>query len=76
MQLEKAGIYGVGTVRQNCLAGCTFTEDKVMKTYRCGTYEEKDGTALTALKWFDNHPVILQSTFAAATPNTTVKRWD
>lgn len=80
LQLEKVGIHSVGTVRQNRLAGCTFTEDKVMKTYRRGTYEEKetthDGTALTAVKWFDNRPVTLLSTFAAATPTSNVERWD
>ncbi|MGH0144424.1 UNVERIFIED_CONTAM: hypothetical protein FKN15_011063 [Acipenser sinensis] len=29
-----------------------------------------------AVKWFDNHPVTLLSTYAAANPSSTVERWD
>ncbi|XP_058881426.1 piggyBac transposable element-derived protein 3-like [Acipenser ruthenus] len=75
--LQKQKIHSVGTVRQNCLAGCTFMNDKEMKKGR-GTFEEKEtkhnGVYLRAVKWFNNRPVTLLSTYAAANPTSTVER--
>ncbi|XP_054462494.1 piggyBac transposable element-derived protein 3 [Anoplopoma fimbria] len=78
--LEKKKIHCVGTVRQNRLAGCTFMDDGAMKAKGRGTHQEKmtthDGVNLWAIKWFDNRPVALLSTFVAANPTTEVQRWD
>ncbi|XP_056229119.1 piggyBac transposable element-derived protein 3-like [Seriola aureovittata] len=78
--LEKKKIHSVGTVRQNRLAGCTFMDDGAMKAKGRGTHQEKmtihDGVTLWAVKWFDNCPVTLLSTFVGANPTTEVQRWD
>ncbi|XP_030297034.1 piggyBac transposable element-derived protein 3-like [Sparus aurata] len=62
------------------LAGCTFMDDQAMKAKGRGTQEEKmashNGVNLFAVKWFDNRPVTLLSTFVAANPTTQVLRWD
>ncbi|KAJ8381511.1 hypothetical protein SKAU_G00022890 [Synaphobranchus kaupii] len=75
--LEKAKIHSVGTVRQNRLAGCTIMPEKIMKKKARGTYEEKQtthqGVTLKAVKWFDNRPVTLLSTFTGANPITQVQ---
>ncbi|XP_049772359.1 piggyBac transposable element-derived protein 2-like [Schistocerca cancellata] len=74
------GIQSLGTVRPNRLKGCMFTSDKVMKKKGRGSYEEHlskiDGITLSAVKWYDNKPVHLLSTFAGAHPTSTVERWD
>ncbi|KAJ8369987.1 hypothetical protein SKAU_G00100150 [Synaphobranchus kaupii] len=76
--LEKEKIHSVGTVRQNRLAGCTFMDDGAMKAKGRGTHQEKmtthNGVHLWAVKWFDNRPVTLLSTFVAAHPTTEVQR--
>ncbi|KAF3837628.1 hypothetical protein F7725_009396, partial [Dissostichus mawsoni] len=50
--LQKRTIHCVGTVRHNRLAGCSFSDDKVMKKRGKGTFEEKatsyDGVQLRA----------------------------
>ncbi|KAL2098379.1 hypothetical protein ACEWY4_007586 [Coilia grayii] len=78
--LERKNIHSVGTVRQNCLAGCTFTYDRTMKAKGQGMHQEKttnhDGVHLKAVKWYDNRPVTLLSTFLGANPNSEVQRWD
>ncbi|XP_051285283.1 piggyBac transposable element-derived protein 2-like [Dicentrarchus labrax] len=55
-------------------------DDRAMKAKGRGTHEEKmtthNGVNLWAVKWFDNRPVTLLSTFVAANPTTQVLRWD
>uniref|UniRef100_A0A671TTC3 PiggyBac transposable element-derived protein domain-containing protein n=1 Tax=Sparus aurata TaxID=8175 RepID=A0A671TTC3_SPAAU len=69
-----------GNIVQGRLAGCTFMDDQAMKAKGRGTHEEKmashNGVNLFAVKWFDNRPVTLLSTFVAAKPTTQVLRWD
>lgn len=78
--LQKRKIHCVGTVRQNRLAGCSFSEDKAMKKKGRGAFEEKatshDGVQLRAVKWHDSCAVHLLSTFASANPTISVQRWD
>ncbi|XP_046993860.1 piggyBac transposable element-derived protein 3-like [Schistocerca americana] len=80
VELEKMGIQYLGTVRPNRLKGCMFTSDKVMKKKSRESCEEHlskiDGITLSAVKWYDNKPVHLLSTFAGAHPTSTVERWD
>ena len=35
-----------------------------------------EGVEIIALKWYDNKPVHLVSSFAGAYPTSTVQRWD
>ncbi|KAJ4929590.1 hypothetical protein JOQ06_018613 [Pogonophryne albipinna] len=78
--LQKRKIHCVGKVRHNRLAGCSFSDDKVMKKKGRGTFEEKatsyDGVQLRAVKWHDNRAVHLFSTFTSANPTISVQRWD
>jgi len=80
VELEKMGIQSLGTVRPNRLPGCSFINDKEMKRQGRGTVEEKvssvEGVEIIALKWYDNKPVHLVSSFAGAYPTSTVQRWD
>lgn len=80
IELHKMGIFSLGTVRSNRLEGCSFTSDKEMKKIGRGTVEEKkanvEGVELLAIKWYDNKPVHLLSSFVGAYPTTQVKRWD
>ncbi|KAK8763335.1 hypothetical protein V5799_034055 [Amblyomma americanum] len=78
--LKKAGISSVGTVREARLKGCKLPSDKELKMKGRGSYVEMEttfeGVSLRAVKWFDNRPVTLLSTFASASPENTVKRFD
>uniref|UniRef100_A0A3Q1EXC1 PiggyBac transposable element-derived protein 2-like n=1 Tax=Acanthochromis polyacanthus TaxID=80966 RepID=A0A3Q1EXC1_9TELE len=78
--LANKGIPALGTVRENCLRGCTFSADAEMKKKGRGTFEEQeavvDGVEVRAVKWFDNRGVIVASTFASAQPVSSVERWD
>uniref|UniRef100_A0A3P8SS87 PiggyBac transposable element-derived protein domain-containing protein n=1 Tax=Amphiprion percula TaxID=161767 RepID=A0A3P8SS87_AMPPE len=78
--LANKGIPALGTVRENCLQGCTFSADTEMKKKGRGTFEEQeavvDGVEVRAVKWFDNRGVVVASTFASAQPVSSVERWD
>ena len=80
VELEKMGIHPLGTVRPNRLPGRSFISDKEMKRHGRGTVEEKvtivEGVEIIALKWYDNKPVHLVSSFVGAYPTSTVQRWD
>nr|XP_037279846.1 solute carrier family 13 member 2-like [Rhipicephalus microplus] len=78
--LKKVGISSVGTVREARLKGCKLPSDKDLKKKGRGSYMEMattfEGVSLRAVKWFDNRPVTLLSTFASASPEQAVKRFD
>ncbi|KAH8027802.1 hypothetical protein HPB51_010448 [Rhipicephalus microplus] len=78
--LKKVGISSVGTVREARLKGCKLPSDKDLKKKGRGSYVEMattfEGVSLRAVKWFDNRPVTLLSTFASASPEQAVKRFD
>lgn len=78
--LKKVGISSVGTVCEARLKGCQLPSDKDLKKKGRGSYVEMattfEGVSLRAVKWFDNRPVTLLSTFASASPEQAVKRFD
>ena len=80
VELEKMGIQSLGTVRPNRLPGCNFSSDKAMKQQGRGALEEKianvEDIRVLAIKWYDNKPVHLLSSFAGAYPTSAVRRWD
>ncbi|XP_050502828.1 piggyBac transposable element-derived protein 2-like [Diabrotica virgifera virgifera] len=80
IELDKLGIPSVGTVRPNRLKGCNFSTDKDMKKKGRGSFEElvykKEGITLRAVKWYDNKPVHLLSSFVGTYPTSQVQRWD
>lgn len=78
--LANGGIPALGTVRQNHLQGCSFSQDTELKKKGRGTFKEQqavvDGVEVRAVKWFDNKGVIVCSTFASAQPVSHTERWD
>ncbi len=78
--LHKQGIASVGTVRSNRLRGCKLQSDKDLKKRGRGSSQMQtamvEDVELIAVKWYDNKPVTLLSTYAAVDPIKTVKRWD
>lgn len=79
-ELAKQQIFCLGAIKPERIPGCSFTSDKKMKKNGKGTFEEKEviveGENIKLLKWFDNHSVLLASTFASGEPVGSVKRWD
>nr|XP_037285708.1 piggyBac transposable element-derived protein 4-like [Rhipicephalus microplus] len=78
--LKKVGISSVGTVREARLKGGKLPSDKDLKKKGRGSYVEMattfEGVSLRAVKWFNNRLVTLLSTFASASPEPAVKRFD
>jgi len=78
--LAKLEVYAVGTIRSNRLQGCSFSNDAILKKKERGAYEEKETTIdsipIRAVKWFDNRPVVVASTFAKAASVGSVERFD
>ena len=78
--LAERKIWCCGTVQPRRISGLKCTEDKEMQKKGRGTYEEWDanvnGQRATLVKWFDNKPVHVLSTFATAQPETQKERYD
>ena len=74
------GIGLVGTVGVNRLKGCVLSNDKVMREKRRGSTEMKsckiNGSELRVIRWLDNRPVTILTTYEAVQPSTNAKRWD
>jgi hypothetical protein len=72
----------MGTARRKLLQllGCKFSSDKEMKKRGRGSYEDfsckVDSITLNAVKWYDNKPIHLLSTFFGAHRTSAVQRWD
>lgn len=62
------------------MKGCKLPSDKELKDKGRGSYVEMATTLeeanLRAVKWFDNRHVSLLSSFASASPEQLVKRFD
>ena len=78
--LATRGIWACGTVQERRLRGVAFTSDKDLKKNGRGSFDEQtavDGDlVLTTVKWFDNRPVSLLSSFLSSQPIVTCQRWD
>ena len=78
--LATRGIWACGTVQERRLRGLTFKSDKDLKKNGRGSFDEKstviEDYVLTAVKWFDNRPVTLLSSFLSSQPIVTCKRYD
>ena len=71
--LEKLKIHSISTVRANRLKGCVLKSDKDMKKIGRGTHQELlltvvDDVEVRFVKWYDNKPVHVLSTYASAQP--------
>lgn len=75
--LKERGIWMVGVVRSNRLLGCRFETDKSLKSRGRGSFDVRTETNknITAVKWYDNKPVHVVSSFCSAEPVEEVRRW-
>ncbi|XP_051554346.1 piggyBac transposable element-derived protein 2-like [Myxocyprinus asiaticus] len=78
--LSQQGIHFLGTVCSNCLPGSSMMPDADLKRFCCGSFQEKTAyvrdTQLHAVKWYDNRPVTLLSSYVGAQPVSHVDRWN
>jgi hypothetical protein len=79
VELYKLGIYTVGTVRSNRLAGLVMKNDKELSSEGRGSMDhrvaEVDGVQICATRWYDNNVVNCLSTLHACHPIDVVQRW-
>jgi hypothetical protein len=71
--LKEIGILALRTVQISRLLGCSL---KRLKKLGRGAddYKIEAGTNITALKWYDNRPLYLVSSYKGRHPVETVKR--
>lgn len=76
-ELKDDGIYTLGTIRSNRVSGCNLQNDKVMKNNGRGSHDylTDANSNIIFLKWFDNKPVHLISSYVGVEPMDMVKRW-
>ncbi|KAK2723680.1 hypothetical protein QYM36_002127 [Artemia franciscana] len=76
--LSDQGILTLATVRANRLKGCALESDSKLKARGRGSYDWRVETQSNTIvvKWYDNKPVHLISTYAALDPEDTCRRWD
>jgi hypothetical protein len=67
----------LGTVRISRLPGCSLKTDEGFKKLGRGVVDcrTEAGTNIKALKWFDNKPVYLDSSYKVRHPVERVNRW-
>lgn len=79
LELSQQGIHCLGTVRSNRLPGSSMMPDADLKRSGRGSFQEKTAyvgdTQLHAVKWFDNRPVTLLSSYVGAHPVSHVDKW-
>lgn len=76
---EEYGIFGLGTIRTNRIRGAEnkLPTEKQMKKKERGNYAEVvcDKNKLAIVKWHDNKVVTFVSSFVAAEPVNTIRRY-
>jgi hypothetical protein len=75
--LKEVGILSVGTVRVARLKGCNLKTDPELKRQGRGSddYRTEVEKNIIALKWYDNKPLYLASSYKGRKPVEPVKRW-
>ncbi|XP_030830359.1 piggyBac transposable element-derived protein 2-like [Strongylocentrotus purpuratus] len=63
---------------RNRLKDCRLMDDKELKKCGRGATDHwvEDSVGVVAIKWYDNKPVTLLSTFVGVDPTDSVRRWD
>lgn len=76
VHLKEIGLLATGTVRINRMRGCQVKSDEILKNGR-GSYDfctDKNRNTV-AIKWSDNKPVHVASSYQDVAPVENVKRW-
>ena len=65
------------TIRSNRMCQCILADDKVLKTKGRGSHDFKSDVqaGITIVKWYDNKPVHLISSYCWMDPIGICKRW-
>ena len=76
--LLERGIHYTGTVRNGRLPNCQLKDEKALSKQGRGSYDSlvSEDPKVVAVRWFDNRPVTLASTFVGPLPIQKVRRWD
>lgn len=74
---EEYGIFCTGTMRADRLKNCTFKSTEEMKKEGRGSVDMKvdNKNRIAAVKWYDNKPVHVASSYTGAHPITTIRRY-
>ena len=79
-KLAARGILAISTFQNRRFKGLNFPSDLEMKKEGRGTFFEKqlsnDNCTITAVKWYDNKPVFLASSYKSCSNTINVKRWN
>lgn len=75
---KEYGILSLGTVQENRLRNCPLDNEKILKKKGRGCHSSKCDTEkkVIVVKWLDNKPVCLASSYVDAHPLTTTKRYN
>lgn len=74
---NELGIFSLGTIRSNRLRGCELLNDKQLRKNGRGSYDYKvdNENRVFILKWYDNKPVLLSSTYVSDEPVSEISRY-
>lgn len=77
VHLKEIGLLATGTVRINRMRGCKLKSDETLKNEGRGSYDfcTDKNRNIVAVKWFDNKPVHVASSYQDVAPVENVKRW-
>ncbi|KAK2701713.1 hypothetical protein QYM36_019646 [Artemia franciscana] len=72
------GIESCGTIRSNRMRGAVLDTDANMKKKGRGSvdFRFERHSEVSVVKWYDNKPVHLASSYCAVTPIDKCQRWD
>ncbi|KAL1468327.1 hypothetical protein MTO96_041556 [Rhipicephalus appendiculatus] len=75
--LQEKGLLSVGTARVNRLPGCSVKTDAALKKSGRGSFDVCTEVCnnIAAVKWLDNKPVHLVSSYIGSEPVDQVQRW-
>ncbi|KAL1475683.1 hypothetical protein MTO96_037108, partial [Rhipicephalus appendiculatus] len=75
--LKEKGLLSVGTARVNRLHGCSLKTDAALKKSGRGSFDVCTEVCndIAAVKWLDNKPVHLVSSYIGSEPVDQVQRW-
>lgn len=75
--LQQKGIYYIGTIRMNRIPNCSMKDEKdLMKQGRGSTDYRVNRNNVIVVRWCENKPANLVSSFVGITPQDHVKCWD
>ena len=74
--LKERGIWAVGTIRKDRMAGCQLKSDKEMKKDGRGSYDNKSNDkGVTIVKWYDSKQIHIVSSHYGPEPLGICKRY-